>query len=171
MSRPVCKHGSAYRPPARLIVPNVRFRPIADIKAAPHKSAMSSPSKAERMELRRSLGSRQVTAPHVPPYHRGADCLWPHACFECHKSWKLAEEASAKCPECGGDLHWMGRAFKVPKKTDTEQWAKARALWFAGFRFFNSPSTKSTAEQLPGRLREVDDFVRRNPEHPYRVKS
>lgn len=132
---------------------------------------MTSPSKADRMELRRSIGNREVPAPYVPPYHRGADCLWPHACFECRKSWKLAEESSAKCPECGGDLHWMGRAFKVPKKADAEQWAKVRALWQAGFRFFNSPSAKGTYDSFPERLREVEDFVRRNPEHPFRIKG
>jgi hypothetical protein len=65
----------------------------------------------------------------------------------------------------------MGRAFKVPKKSDGEQWAKVRALWTAGFRFFNSPSQKGTAEPLPERLRDVDDFARRNPEHPLRVRS
>jgi len=112
-----------------------------------------------------------VSGPYVPPYHRGPECLWPHACFECRKSWKLAEGSTAKCPQCGGDLHWMGRAFKVPRKADTEQWAKVRALWMAGFRFFNSPSSKGTVEPFPERLREVDDFVRRNSDHPFRVKS
>lgn len=147
------------------------YDPIADIDAVPHNSTMSSPSKAERMELRRSLGNRQVSPPFMPPYHRGADCLWPHACFKCRKSWKLAEGASAKCPECGGNRHWMGRAFKVPKKGDTEQWEKVRALWFAGFRFVNSPSAKGTYDPFPERLREVEDFVRRNAEHPFRIKS
>ena len=31
----------------------------------------------------------------------------------------------------------MGRAFKVPKKSDAEQWAKVEALWNAGYRFHN----------------------------------
>ena len=147
-----------------------RLRPIADIEVAPHKSIMTSTSNAERMEIRRSVGNREVPGPTVPPYHRGAECLWPHACFDCRKSWKLTEESSAKCPECGGDLHWMGRAFKVPRKADTEQWAKVRALWVAGFRFFNSHGSKGTYDPFPERLREVEDFVRRNPRHPFRVK-
>ena len=147
-----------------------RLRPIADIEVAPHKSIMTSTSKAERMEIRRSVGNREVPGPTVPPYHRGAECLWPHACFDCRKSWKLTEESSAKCPECGGDLHWMGRAFKVPRKADTEQWVKVRALWVAGFRFFNSHGSKGTYDPFPERLREVEDFVRRNPRHPFRVK-
>lgn len=129
-----------------------------------------SPSKSERMELRRAIGNREVPGPYVPPYHRGPECLWPHACFECRKSWKLAEDSTANCPECGGNLHWMGRAFKVPKKADAEQWAKVRALWMAGFRFFNSTGYRGVVEAFPDRLRDVDDFVRRNQNHPFRVK-
>jgi len=60
----------------------------------------------------------------------------------------------------------MGRAFKVPKKADDEQWAKVRALWLAGFRFVNHTRWQ---EAFPQRLREVDEFVRRNPRHPFRV--
>lgn len=121
------------------------------------------------MELRRSIGNRTLPEQYSPPYHRGAECLWPHACFECRKSWKLAEEATAKCPECEGELHWMGRAFKVPRKADKQQWAKVRALWMAGFRFINHTRWRE-AEPLPERLRDVDDFVRRNPDHPFRVE-
>lgn len=62
----------------------------------------------------------------------------------------------------------MGRAFKVPKKSDYEQWAKVRALWIAGFRFVNHTRWQA-AEPFPERLREVDEFVRRNPQHPFRV--
>jgi len=65
----------------------------------------------------------------------------------------------------------MGRAFKVPRKADSEQWGKVHALWVAGYRFFNSPTLKGAAEPFPERLRDVDDFVRRNPEHPFRVKN
>jgi hypothetical protein len=64
----------------------------------------------------------------------------------------------------------MGRAFKVPKKSDDEQWAKVRALWVAGFRFVNHTRWQD-AEAFPERLREVDEFVRRNPRHPFRVAA
>ncbi|MEG3182045.1 hypothetical protein [Sphingomonas sp. LT1P40] len=102
------------------------------------------------------------------PNYRGPICLWPHACFDCQKSWKLPDEAIGKCPECGDTLHSMGRAFKVPKRSDNEQWAKVRALWFAGFRFVNHTRWQE-AEPFPERLREVDEFIRRNPKHPFRV--
>ncbi len=133
-----------------------------------HAPMAPPPSKSERMELRRSTGSRALPAPELTPYHRGPACLWPHACFDCRKSWKLSDASTAKCRECGGELHWMGRAFKVPKKGDSEQWAKVSALWSAGFRFINHTRWHD-AEPFPERLREVDEFIRRNPEHPFRV--
>ena len=128
------------------------------------------PSKPERMELRKAIGNRVAPVPQVSPHHRGAECLWPHACFECQKSWKLAEGASAVCPECKADLHWMCRAFKVPRKADNEQWAKIRALWDAGYRFVNHTRWKET-EPFPERLRDVAEFVRNNSDHPFRVRD
>jgi hypothetical protein len=62
----------------------------------------------------------------------------------------------------------MGRAFKVPKKSDQEQWDKVEALWAAGFRFVNH-TARGEAEAYPARLRDVDDFIRRNPHHPFRA--
>jgi hypothetical protein len=64
----------------------------------------------------------------------------------------------------------MGRAFKVPKKSDKEQWAKVQALWMAGFRFVNHEGWREGATPYPDRLRDVEDFVRQNPAHPFRVK-
>lgn len=136
-----------------------------------HDPCMTGHSKTERMQLRRELGNRVIQAPVVLPLNRGPAHLWPHACFICRKSWKLAEESTAKCPECGAPLRWMGRAFKVPRKADNEQWQKVQALWSAGFRFFHSPSRKGLAEPFPERLRDVESFARRNPEHPFRVKG
>lgn len=144
-------------------------RPVADIHRIPHRFLMSGLSKQDRMELRRELGNRAVREPSPPPYHRGPECLWPHACFSCRKSWKLAEASTAKCPECGGELHWMGRAFKVPRKTDKEQWSKVEALWRAGYRFINHTGWRDV-EPYPDRLRDVEDFVRKNPGHPFRVE-
>ena len=97
-----------------------------------------------------------------------ADYLIAHACFDCCKSWKVRADRDARCPDCGSALHEMGRSFKAPKKTDAEQWAKVKALWSAGFRF-GSYRSHPEAEPLPERLREVEDFIRRNPEHPMRI--
>jgi hypothetical protein len=62
----------------------------------------------------------------------------------------------------------MGRAFKAPRKADAEQWKKVEALWQAGFRFWSQWS--SEIEPLPKRLREVEDFIKRNPNHPARLR-
>ena len=97
------------------------------------------------------------------------DYLIAHACFDCRKSWKVRKDTTGVCPQCGGALHEMGRSFKAPKKSDAEQWEKVRALWSAGFRFWSYRSHPD-AEPLPERLREVDDFIRRNPDHPLRVE-
>jgi len=75
------------------------------------------------------------------------------------------------CPECMGEVFDMGRSFKVPKKSDHEQWAKVQKLYLAGFRFFSYRSYPD-AEPLPGRLRDVEDFILRNPHPPpFKVAS
>jgi hypothetical protein len=121
---------------------------------------------ARRMVLRRSTGTRAGPQAVLPV--RGPDYLVAHACFGCCKSWKVRPNTDAVCPECGSSLSEMGRSFKAPRKSDVEQWAKAKALWSAGFRFWSYRSDPD-AEPLPERLREVEDFIRRNPKHPMRL--
>jgi len=94
--------------------------------------------------------------------------LVAHACFGCRKSWKLSDQAAAKCPQCGNPLHWMGRGFKAPKKSDLEQWKKVEALWREGFRFLSHERWREV-EPYPERCRDVETFVRQNPKHPFRV--
>jgi hypothetical protein len=119
------------------------------------------------MELRRKIGNRLPPLPFKPTYPKGPEYLVAHACFECRKSWKVAANREAVCPQCASLLQEMGRAFKAPKKTDSEQWQKVETLWRAGFRFWSVWSTE--VEQLPERLRDVEDFIRRNPTHPARL--
>ena len=96
--------------------------------------------------------------------------LIAHACFYCRKSWKKHSSAEISvCPQCGGPLCIMGRSFKAPKRTDIKQWEKVRILWFQGFRFWSYGSNPD-AEALPDRLQDVNDFIRRNPSHPLRVR-
>jgi len=64
----------------------------------------------------------------------------------------------------------MGRAFKTPRRSDLEQWAKVEALWMAGFRFPSQEHWGTGVAPYTDRLREVEDFVRRNPDHPFRLK-
>jgi tRNA(Ile2) C34 agmatinyltransferase TiaS len=120
------------------------------------------------MEIRKALGNRAVPGFYVPRYQRGPDYLIAHACFNCRKSWKLPEESTANCPQCGNSMSWMGRAFKAPKKTDTEQWRKVERLWSAGFRFHPNTGWRDV-EPYPDRLRDVEGFIRQNLKHPFRV--
>ena len=94
--------------------------------------------------------------------------LAAHACFQGRKSWKVRLDRDAKCPDCGAVLHEMGRSFKAPKKSHKGQWEKVEALWNAGYRFWSYREFED-AEPLPERLSEVDDFIRRNPDHPMRT--
>jgi hypothetical protein len=111
------------------------------------------------------MGNRRDPQPVALP--RGPDYLIAHACFDCRKSWKVRAGTEAVCPQCAATIREMGRAFKAPKKSDVEQWQKVEALWRAGFRFWSSGSTG--IEPLPDQLREVDDFISRNPNHPLRL--
>ena len=97
--------------------------------------------------------------------------LIAHACFDCHKSFKVAPrlDCTAICPNCGGQLHEMGRSFKAPPAKDAEQWAKVQALYNAGFRFFSYRNT--SGPPLPLRLSEVESFIQDNPTHPLRVAA
>jgi len=124
------------------------------------------PTKQQRMESRRATGTRAVAV--APVRQKGPSYLIAHACFDCRKSWKVRPDRSADCPQCGSTLCEMGRSFKAPRKSDVEQWEKVRLLWFAGFRF-SSYRSHPEAEPMPKRLRDVADFIRRNPRHPARV--
>jgi DNA-directed RNA polymerase subunit RPC12/RpoP len=123
--------------------------------------------KARRMELRRSVGYRKVEP--VRPRPKGAAYLIAHACFDCRRSYKLVPRAEQehRCPSCGGKAYEMGRSFRAPAKVDIEQWRKVQALFAHGFRFFSCRSSESAT--LPERSREVERFVRENPQHPLRV--
>lgn len=127
---------------------------------------MDSSEKARRMALRRDAGNRLPSKP-APPAGEGS-YLVAHACFDCRKSFKIVSRPHrARCPNCGGTLHWMGRSFKAPPARDKEQWLKVQALYEAGFRFISYRSYDCPA--LPERLSEVEEFIRNNPEHPFRV--
>jgi len=127
---------------------------------------MKSDEKFRRMALRRDADNR-IPSPDKLAASSGR-YLVAHACFECRKSFKIVSRPEpAKCSGCGGTLHWMGRSFKAPAARDKEQWAKVQALHQAGFRFFSYRS--HDCPPLPSRLAEVEQFIRDNPRHPFRV--
>lgn len=127
---------------------------------------MKADEKSRRMALRSDTGSRR------PPLQKtsegGGQYLVAHACFDCRKCFKIADRSEqARCPNCGGPIHWMGRSFKAPAKRDRGQWAKVQALHEAGFRF--SSYRSHDCPPLPERLADVEAFIRDNPRHPFRV--
>lgn len=127
--------------------------------------------KARRAELLRKKGlrSRPKSIEGVKP--RFPNYLVPYACFECRRSVKIPpREQAARCPQCGGELHWMGRAFKPPRRTDLKQWMKVEKLRMAGFLFASFHNFRD-AEAYPETLREVADFIERNPDHPMRIRN
>ena len=118
------------------------------------------------MQVRKDIGNRVIEPSKRPS--RGPEYLNPRACFTCRKSWKLSEGSAGKCPECGAQLASMGRNFSAPKKSDADQWKKVEALWHAGFRFVGSVKNYD-AEPMPDNLRDVEEFIRENPTHPFRI--
>jgi len=128
-------------------------------------------SKADRMELRRETGFREMPAPSGPqPRAKGPRYLVAHACFSCRLSFKRAarqDGTSAQCPTCGNPMAEMGRGFKAPLRRSTDKWKAAQLLYEAGFRF---PSTdRREAPSLPTRSQDVAAFVEQNQFHPYRL--
>ena len=129
---------------------------------------MDSSEKFRRMALRREAGNRLPPATSASASAGNGRYLVAHACFACRKSFKIAERPQqAKCPNCGGPLHWMGRSFKAPAARDKEQWLKVQTLHQAGFRFFSYRS--HDCPPLPERVADVEAFIRNNPGHPFRV--
>jgi len=125
--------------------------------------------KARRMELRRKSGSRTVDPSRYEPPPKGPRYLIANACFACRSSFKRqASDEPLVCPTCGGRTYEMGRTFRAPASDDLEQWKKVQALYAYGFRF-DRYGPQEAAPALPDRYREVGQFARDNPQHPYRT--
>lgn len=87
---------------------------------------------------------------------------YPYACFACRSafkrwvSWKFDERPlTLTCPRCGHKAVCLSRKFKPPRRSDTKQWEKVRALVIGGC-FFHS-----YADPYPDTLKEVPAFLRK----------
>jgi len=122
--------------------------------------------KQRRMAARKATGNRKpsATKPRLPA--QVARYLVAHACFECRKCFKLDPDGEHRCPTCRRKLLLMGRSFRSPARDNREQWQKVQMLYAYGFRFVGY---RRGGERLPQRLRDVGEFVKRNPKHPLRV--
>ena len=120
------------------------------------------PDRTELTELRRQSGTppwpNAAFWPEPGEPRRYAPYLVAHACFGCRRSLKVDvgrwPPRAAKCPECGGKLHWLGRTFRAPKRSDVKQWKKVEALSLAGYRFHSS-----WGGALPDTFKEAEAFI------------
>lgn len=105
-----------------------------------------------------------------------------HACFRCRKGFKLPYETkrhlrsvwlnrrmtgrqpSAQfhepehvCPQCGGPVEMMGRAFRAPRADDLDSWRGVELLVQAGFRFFSYSSGG-----YPSGVSAIQEFIAKN---------
>jgi hypothetical protein len=105
-----------------------------------------------------------------------------HACFHCRKVFKLAyhtkvqlraawlsrrssgrqrttafHEPQHVCPQCGGEVEMMGRAFRAPRTNDLDEWRGVELLVQAGFRFFSYSSGG-----YPSGIRAIQEFIAAN---------
>ena len=105
-----------------------------------------------------------------------------HACFHCRKVFKLAyhtheqlraawlsrrisgrhprnafQEPRHVCPQCGGEVEMMGRAFRAPRANDLDEWRCVELLVQAGFRFFSYSSGG-----YPSGMRAIQEFIAAN---------
>jgi hypothetical protein len=120
------------------------------------------PDKAMRKELRRLSNTRPSPASTYWPVNDGpmpgSPYLVAHACFKCRRSVKINvghwPPRPARCPECAGKLHWLGRTFRTPKRSDIKQWKKIEILRQAGFLFHSH-----WGGALPDTLKEAQAFI------------
>lgn len=123
------------------------------------------------MQVRRDVGNREFGV--SAEWKQAPDTLYlvAHVCFTCRKSFKFKPtvDRTRSCPDCGGDAYEMGRSFKAPAKSSVKQWKKVQLLFAHGFRFFSYQMYEYA--QLPKRLNEVEEFIKSEPDHPFRVAS
>lgn len=119
---------------------------------------------------------KRRTVYYVLPRGRGPAYLAAYACFGCRVSFKRPIPSrdgtpayEPTCPRCGSPLHEMGRSFTAPRKRDLRQWKKVEILWRNGFRFYSYRSYPD-AEPLPAKLTEVEGFLQRNIDHPFKLR-
>jgi hypothetical protein len=49
-----------------------------------------------------------------------------------HAEASQLNERAYKCPDCGGETHFMGLDFKAPKRTDVKSWREVQAFILSG---------------------------------------
>lgn len=136
--------------------------------------------KARRAQLRKAAGLKRFSElfaqrqqrQHGSQRARRSAFLVSFACFVCRKSFKkpFVPDQQYKCPQCAQEMAHMGRSFKAPRRTEARQWEKVRRLWSAGYRFHTNTRSPDVPA-FPNQLRDVDEWIKQNPKHPFRLRD
>lgn len=136
--------------------------------------------KQRRMELRKATGTREISGPSKPSFHRGTVYAMSFVCFACRKSFKRHFDvdpsqypSEIECSECGDTSYNLGRNFKAPKRSDDSQWKKVEFLVEHGFRFQKiriGPNHYDTVA-YPKTLEEAKEFVRNYKQYAIKPRS
>lgn len=121
-----------------------------------------------KMALRRDAGYRKAPAPIEKV--RGPEYAMSFACFTCktaHKRhYKKVPSEYPKfieCPICKEHAINVGRNFKIPKKSDTNQWKKVKYLVENGFVFQHIYEEQEDGSlnkvEYPKTLNDAEAFV------------
>ena len=107
--------------------------------------------------------------------------LHKFACFDCNvafkrpatedsfsgTAWQAESELIHKCPNCTHKMAFMGRNFRVPKRSNKNKWMAAKLLWEAGFRYCGSGNQPSVT--LPEVTSEIPEFIKNNMNHNQKI--
>lgn len=138
--------------------------------------------KARRAELRKTAGlkryselfaERQLREQDLGPKDlRRSAFLVSFACFACRKCFKkpFVPDHQYKCPQCAQEMAHMGRSFKAPRRTETQQWEKVQRLWSAGYRFHTN-TRRQHVPAFPNKLHDLDKWIKKYPKHPFRLRE
>lgn len=136
--------------------------------------------KARRAQLRKAAGLKRFSElfaerqqrEHGTQRTRTAAFLVSVACFACRKCFKkpFVPDQNYKCSQCAQEMAYMGRSFKAPRRAEARQWEKVQRLWSAGYRFHTN-SRRLDVPAFPNKLRDVDDWIKQNPKHPFRLRE
>ena len=78
---------------------------------------MASEEKNRRMDLCREIGNRKVKSDSASSLSPAPPYLTAHTCFNCRKSFKLRDEKSHICPECGDLICINGKIVQNTQET------------------------------------------------------
>lgn len=128
--------------------------------------------KDKNKALRWDSGNRKPKAPQAPVH--GPEYAISYACLECKTAHKRHVKGTPSdypkkmpCPICKNDMYHVGRNFKAPGKSDSQQWAKIRFLISHGFWFQKIRPEGISGESVPypETLEEAREFVVKYADH------